>query len=143
MSLLTLVASAAAMAVQPVHTVDLEHRGTTYRVDYRAQVETRMRTVGMSAGPRTSTQRCVVTAKVMVERVIAGPQGQHELKSVLPGTETLTDHMPGDCRGREDHGQKLVAGKAQTVATHLAQAASADRQAALAAIDTAHHFAAN
>jgi len=102
-----------------------------------------MRTIGMSLGPRGSSQRCVVTANVLVERVIAGSQGQHELRSVLPGTETFSDQLPGDCRGREDHGAKLVAMKSDALGAHLARAATADRSAALAAIDTAHHFASN
>lgn len=129
-------------AAQPVHSIPIEHRGATYRVDYKPHVETSMRVVGMSAGPRPSTQRCVVNARVSVERVIAGGQGQ-ELKAMLPGSETFQQHLPGSCHGRDGDAAKVVAAKAGAIATHLARSAAADRTAALAAIDSAHHFAAN
>lgn len=144
MSLLALAASATlSMAAQPVHTVSLDHRGTTYNVDYRPHVETRLRTIGMSAGPRPSTQKCVVTADVSVERVIAGQSGQsgHELKALLPARKSFTEHLPGSCQGRD--AATILAGKSGSVSAHLARAAAADRPGALAAIDSAHHFAAN
>lgn len=141
MSLLAIAASAAlSMAAQPGHTVDLEHRGSTYRVDYRPHVETRLRTIGMSAGPRPSTQKCVVAADVSVERVIAGQSG-NELKALLPGRKSFTEYLPGSCHGRD--AASIVAAKSDSVEAHLARAAAADRPAALAAIDSAHHFAAN
>jgi len=140
LSLLALAASTMlSMAAQPVHTVDLEHRGATYRVDYRPHVETRLRTIGMSAGPRPSTQKCVVTADVSVERVIAAQSG--ELKALLPGRQSFSEHLPGSCQGRD--AATIVAGKSESVGAHLARAAAADRSGALAAIDSAHHFAAN
>jgi len=143
LSLSILVASAAlGMAAQPVHTTELEHRGSTYRVDYRPHVETSFRTIGMAAGTRPSTQRCVVTANVSVERVIGEASGR-ELKSMLPGQERFVEQLPGNCRGREDSADKLIAGKSSSLAAHLNRAAAEDRPAALAAIDAAHHFASN
>jgi len=145
MSLLVLAASAAmSVAGAPVHTVDLEHRGTTYRVDYRPHVETRLRTIGMSAGPRQSTQQCVVDAHVTVERTISGQPGASAhpgLKAMLPGRETFRQHLPGSCHGRD--AQQLAAAKSDAMRAHLTRAAAADRGHALAAIDSAHHFAAN
>lgn len=144
MSLLAVLALAApAAALQPSHTVQLEHRGSTYRVDYRPQVRTSLRTIGMASGTRPSTLRCVVSADVAVERVVAEKAGRAELKSVLPGTERYTQQLPGDCHGREGQGTKLVQGKAHAVSQHLARTARADAQAALAAIESAHHFASN
>jgi hypothetical protein len=141
MSLLALAASAAlSVAAQPAHSVNLDHRGSTYRVDYRPHVETRLRTIGMSAGPRPSTQKCVVIADVSVERVIAGQSGQ-ELKALLTGRQSFTEHLPGSCHGRD--AGTIVAAKSDSIGAHLARAAAADRPAALAAIDSAHHFAAN
>lgn len=143
MSLLALAAASAAIAASPVaHSVELDHRGATYRVDYRPRVETRLRTIGMNAGPRPSTQRCLVTAEVSVERVIAGAEGK-ALAAVLPGKRSFSDQLPGDCRGRRDAAAQLVARKADDLGAHLAQAAQDDRQAALAAIESAHHFASN
>ncbi|MEW9855731.1 hypothetical protein [Novosphingobium sp. M1R2S20] len=144
MSLLALAAAAAAtLGANPVHTVHMDHRGSTYRVDYRAQVETQMRTIGMSAPTRSSSQRCLITANVAVERVIASATGGHELKSMLPEDESFTSSLPGHCRGRDGEAARLVENKTSAINAHLASTAAGDSRAALAAIDSAHHFAAN
>lgn len=142
MSLLALTAfAAAATASVPVHSVALDHRGGTYKVDYRAAVETRARTIGMSAGTRPSTQRCIMTATVSVDRIIA--DGGHELHARVPGEKTFTRNLPGDCRGRAEQLTALVEDKQPAIGAHLAAAAASDRQHALAAIDAAHNLASN
>ncbi|PNU01985.1 hypothetical protein [Novosphingobium guangzhouense] len=147
MSLLALaVVAAAAVAPAavtptPVHSVAIEHRGSTYSVDYRARVETSMRTIGIAPPTRQSTQRCVMTAKVSVERIIA--DGGHALAASIPGAETFTRQLPGDCRSRDAQLARLVDDKTPAITAHLAKAAGADREHAIAAIDAAHHFAAN
>lgn len=143
MSLIALAvfAAAAASTAAPVHSVNLDHRGSTYSVDYRARVETSMRTIGIAPPARQSTQRCVMTATVSVDRVIV--DGTHALTATLPGKETFTRQLPGDCRNRDTQLARLVGDKSVAITAHLAQAASADREHALAAIDAAHHFAAN
>ncbi|AOR76883.1 hypothetical protein [Novosphingobium resinovorum] len=132
---------ALAATAAPVHSVSVDHRGSTYSVDYRARVETSMRTIGIAPPARQSTQRCVMTASVSVERVIA--DGGHALTAALPGKETFTRQLPGDCRSRDAQLARLVDDKTPAITAHLAEAASADREHALAAIDAAHHFAAN
>lgn len=132
---------AAATAIVPVHSVEVTHRGSAYRIDYRAQVQTSMRTIGIAPPTRQSSQRCVMTAKIAVERVIA--DGGHELTAALPGKESFTRHLPGDCRSRSAQLAKLVDDNAGRIAAHVAEAASGDREHALAAIDAAHHFANN
>ncbi|HUD28532.1 MAG TPA: hypothetical protein VMQ93_06645 [Novosphingobium sp.] len=141
MSLLALAAFAAAAAAAPIHSVDIDHRGTTYQVDYRASVTTKARTIGMAVSSRPSTQRCVMTATVSVERVIA--DGDHELRARVPGEKTFTQNLPGDCRGRDGQLAALVEDKAPAIGAHLAEAAAGDRHHALAAIEAAHHLAAN
>lgn len=142
MSLLAIAASAVlAMSGQPDHTVTLDHRGDTYQIAYRPHIETRVRTIGIGVGPRPSPQRCVASALVRVERIIAKPTGDHELKTVLPRTKTFTHYLPGACDKYEGGSQDLLASKAGAIRGHLSQAAAADRPAALATIDAAHHFA--
>ncbi|MFC0205475.1 hypothetical protein [Novosphingobium soli] len=140
MSLLALAALAAAVAV-PDHTVTVEHRGSSYKVDYRASVKAKARTIGMAAGARPSTQRCLMTAVVSVDRVIA--DGDHKLAAAVPGEKTFTRNLPGHCRGRDGQLAALVAEKSPAIRAHLVEAAAADRPQALAAIEAAHHFAAN
>lgn len=148
MSLLAFAAATAATLGAtsidaPVHRVDMDHRGSTYQVHYRARVETRMRTIGMSAPTRPSNRRCLITANVAVERVIVAAQGGHELKSMLPQDQSFTSSLPGRCQGREAEAARLVESKARAIDAHLASTAASDSRAALAAIDSAHHFAAN
>ncbi|MFC3213894.1 hypothetical protein [Novosphingobium panipatense] len=141
MSLLVLAAMSAAAAAAPVHTVNLEHRGSTYTVDYRSRVETSTRSIGISPPTRPSSQRCVMTATVSVERAIT--DGGHELTAKLPGKETYTRQLPGSCSGRDAQLAKLVEDKSDAINAHLAQLAAKDRSHAIAAIDAAHHFASN
>lgn len=139
MSLLFLAAAAAAP--MPSHSVQLDHRGGAYQVDYRAHVETGSRVIGIAPPTRQSTQRCVMTATVTVERTISG--GEHAMAAKLPGTHSFTRQLPGDCLSRDTQLAKLVDDKSASIAAHLAQVAVDDRHHALAAIDAAHHFAAN
>lgn len=142
MSLLAIAASAAlAVAAQPVHSVDVHHSNGTYRVDYRPHVETSMRTVGMAAGPRPSTQSCVVSATVMVERVISSGRDAQALKSVLPGGKNFTRQLAGHCSLHSGGADKLLAKKDNAVRSLLSQVADDDRQGAMSAIDSAHQFA--
>ncbi|MEE4450688.1 hypothetical protein [Novosphingobium resinovorum] len=134
-------ATLAAAAPLPVHSVDLEHRSNAYKVDYRARVTTSTRTIGISPPARQSTQRCIMTATVTVERVIA--DGSHQLVAALPRQETFTRQLPGDCRSRKGQLADLVEDKRSAIGAHLAATAAEDRPQALAAIDAAHHFAAN
>lgn len=145
MSLLAIaVAAAAASAATPAipaHSVQLDHRGATYRIDYRPQVIMSTRTIGIAPPTRMSSQRCVLTATVSVERVVN--EGPHELRATLPGGQTYQRQLAGDCRGRDGQLATLVAQKSPAIARHVASVASADRHEALAAIEAAHHFAAN
>lgn len=144
MSLLVIAASAAlAAAAQPAHTVDMQHRTGAYRVDYRPHVETRMRTKGMSAGARPSTQVCAVSATVTVERVISSQQSGQELNAMLPAKKSIDQHLSGPCRSHYGEAETLLAAKENTVRSLLSQTALEDRDAAIAAIDAAHQFAAN
>ncbi len=147
MSLLALAAASAAAASlsasapAPSHNVTIDHRGKAYSAEYRASIATSTRTIGIAQGPRPGTQRCTVTVKVSVERIIA--DGAHALTATLPGEDTYTRHLPGHCRSKDSQIASLVEDKAPAIDAHLAQVAAADRSQALAAIDAAHHFAAN
>lgn len=143
MSLLAIVASAAlTAAVGPAHTVELQHNNGSYRIDYRPHVETQMRTKGMAAGSRPSTQVCAVTSTVTVERVISA-QGGREFKAMLPARKSISKHLTGPCRGNYGEADSVLAANEGAVRSLLSQAALDDRQSALAAIDAAHHLAAS
>ena len=142
MSLLAIVASAALTAAGPAHTVELQHNNGSYRIEYRPHVETQMRTKGMAAGPRPSTQVCAVTSTVTVERVISA-QGGREFNAMLPAKKSISQHVTGPCRDNYGDADSVLAANEGAVRALLSQAALDDRQSALAAIDAAHHLAAS
>ena len=141
-SLLALVAAAAA-ATAPAHSLEIEHRGANYAVDYVTHVETRSKAIGIAPSTRPSSRRCLVTAEVAVERRIQPASGGQAIASRLPGTRSFTQNHPGDCRRDGKEAAKLVAGKSKAIGAHVRELASADRQDTLAAIDAARNFAVN
>lgn len=143
---LLIVAASTSMSVVPTgaaHTESVSHRGSSYNVEYEAQVTGQTRTIGAATGARPSTQRCVVTVRIAIERSIAAAGSPQALSTLLPATRTLERHLPGDCLGRSREPAKLASSQGDAIHSHLAQVASADRAQALAAIDSAHNFAVN
>jgi hypothetical protein len=143
---LILIAAAAVVAqpsAAPAHSLQLDHHGTTYTVDYVTHVETRSKAIGMSPPTRPSTRRCIVTAEVSVERRIQPASGGHAVTTRLPGTRSFTQNTAGDCRrdGRET--AKFAASKSGAIADHVRTLAAADHRETLAAIDAARNFAVN
>ena len=147
LSLVTILISAAGTMLAPaagaVHSESVNHRGANYDVAYQALVSGQMRTVGAATGARPSGQRCLVTAKVTVERSIAKPGSAESMTALIPGEHVLTRNLAGSCVGRADEAQKLAASQADSVRAHLAQVAAADRSQTLSAIDSAHGVVSN
>ncbi|KPH66414.1 hypothetical protein [Novosphingobium sp. ST904] len=147
MSFLVLAATAAISAsavphAAPAHSLEVQHRGAAYTVDYVTRVETRAKAIGISPPARTSSRRCILTAQVSVERRIQPAGGARAIATVLPGTRTFTQSQPGDCRRDDRQRGEFVAGKADAISDHVRELASADHHDTLAAIDAARDFAA-
>ena len=122
-----------------VHTASVEHRGVLHDVEYRPQTRVEMKTVGTAAGARPTTQRCVWTMTVAVERSIRGAEGHAISAAMLPEIRRFSGSRAGDCamarRGVQTQ-QRLAM---REVRQHVARLASADRDEALAALDAAGH----
>jgi hypothetical protein len=136
-------AAAALIGPAPAHSVQIDHRGASYAVEYVTHVETSAKAIGMSPGTRPSTRRCIVSAEVSVERRIQPASGGRAIASRLPGSRSFTQNHPGDCRKGSDDGAKLVAARSDAIEAHVRQLASADHHDTLAAIDAARDFAVN
>ncbi|WP_313441708.1 hypothetical protein [Novosphingobium sp.] len=146
MSFLALTAAATAALASgaaPAHSVQIDHRGASYAVDYVTHVETSSKAIGISQGTRPSSRRCVVTAEVSVERRIQPASGSRAIATRLPETRSFTQNHPGDCRKGGDEGAQLVAAKSDAIGAHVRELASADHHDTLAAIDAARDFAVN
>lgn len=141
MGILTLSAMAAAALS---HGVALEHRGDMFDVEYVALVETGSKTIGVSPPTRRTagSQRCRTTIEVAIERRISPRTTEKAMTSVLPDRETYTETRPGRCRGSAAE-RTMLAAKSDVIARHLAQSATRDRTAAIAAIESVRHLAAN
>lgn len=129
----------ASVAAAASHNATVEHRGNRYDIAHRAQVETRVRTVGAASGARMTTQRCRWTATVRVEREIARAGSDGGIATLLPMAEIVQGDRHGACDGRGEVADSRIT----DTAARLVDAARADRAATLAAIDAAHGLAAN
>jgi len=136
-------ASTPVPAPNAAHSVQIDHRGASYAVDYVTHVETRAKAIGISPSTRPSSRRCIVTAEVSVERRIQPAGGGHAIATRLPGTRSFTQNHPGDCRKGSDDGARLVAARSDAIDAHVRELASADHHDTLAAIDAARDFAVN
>ena len=135
MFVLALLSAAVAFDV-PVARDTLDHRGTRYEVAHRPAVRTRIKTVGMAAGTRPSTERCRWTATVRVERTIArAGSGDAVLSSWLPDDAQVTGYRNGACP--REMADVAAEPQVRDTAARLVARAGADRASVLAAIDAA------
>lgn len=143
--MLVLIAATALSAAQPAtHETVVEHQGTAYTVSYRPQIATTMRTIGMSVGSRPSSERCLWSATVSLDREIRrGADGERLLKRVPGEGHRIEGQAPGKC----DQGRTLID---RTITAQVADArdklvamAEADRASVLADIGAAHDLALN
>lgn len=138
-----LAATAAPAADTPAHTAGIEHRGATYSVEYHALIESDARVIGAAPPTRQNARRCELTLRVSIERRIYAETGSQPLAQVLPGTKTYTTTTPGRCHNAEAKLDRFAEGKQADIHAHIAHRARSNHEAALAAIDAAHHIAAN
>ncbi|MET0238853.1 MAG: hypothetical protein ABW184_03055 [Sphingobium sp.] len=134
-----LAAATPALAQQQV----VEHRGTSYQVRYEPHVTVRTKTVGLSAGPRQTTQSCRWTMAVQVERHIGQSGGGQPLAKLLPEERRFSGSLPGDCRGRTTAIAAEQDRRDADIRGHVAAVASADRPTLLAEIDAVRALALN
>jgi hypothetical protein len=138
-----LAATLAAASPAPSHEVIVQHRGAAYAVSYRPQVTTEMKTVGLSAGTRMSTERCRWTMTVQVARQIRRQGDSDGVDRLLPASRTIRGDRAGSCA----HGRDAIAAeqtaRAESLRTHLVEVADADRATVVADIDSAHALASN
>jgi hypothetical protein len=140
---LVLALSAAIAASTASHDITVRHRDATYEVSYRPQVSTQMKTVGLSAGTRPSTERCRWAMNVQVERQIRRPGETAGIERLLPETHVIRGQRPGSCAHGRDAIEAEQAARLDTLRKHVEQVADADRAALIADIDSARTLAMN
>jgi hypothetical protein len=142
---LILIAATALAATQPMtHSTVVEHEGTAYTVSYRPQIATTMRTIGMSVGSRPSSERCLWSATVSLDREIKRGNGGEPLLKRVPGEgHRIEGQTPGKCAQGRTLIDRSIAARVADAQERLVALAEADRASALADIGAAHDLALN
>jgi hypothetical protein len=143
-SALVLTAALAAATPAPVsHEVAVQHRDAAYQVSYRPHVRTEMKTVGMSAGTRPSTERCRWEMTVQVERQIRRQGDAASVDRLLPDTHVIRGDRPGNCTMGRGAIEAAHMAQIDRLQAHVTRVASADHPNVLADIDSARALASN
>ena len=137
-----IILAAAVSVADHVHQIQIEHQNSPMAVSYRADTKVTTRQIGMAAGTRTSTERCVWTAQVRVLREATRPNGaswQHRLDA----DKTMSGSQPGKC----SQNQKRIAGemarRGDDIRAHLAAVAASDKAQLAADLHASGEFSAS
>lgn len=142
LSLLALATASAAPFVDPVHRTSVDHQGRSLDVTYRADTKVSTRQIGMSAGTRPTTERCLWTARVAVVRDVAGTRGA-SLSHRLDADQIIRGSHFGKCSENRAQVASSIVRRSNEVKAHLAEVARGDGVRLANDISSAKHFAAN
>ncbi|MCW1432055.1 hypothetical protein [Novosphingobium sp. JCM 18896] len=142
LSLLAMAAAGAVTVADQVHRTNVEHQGQRYEVAYRADTKVTTRQIGMSAGTRPSTERCLWSARVAVTRDVSHPNGA-KLSHRLDDDSVMRGSHYGKCSENRANVATSIARRADDVRTHLVNAAGRDTKRVATDLRSAGHFAAN
>jgi len=137
-----LLAAAAGLSFPAAHEMTMRHGDTFYQLEYRSHADLDMRTIGMAAGSRPSTQRCLWSATLRVERTIRASGAQDGLRRLLPDARAMEGSRPGPCRQARRSIEAELARRIAGSDDHVRAVAQADADAARADIEAAHALAA-
>jgi hypothetical protein len=141
MLLALLAAASVASATAPVpatwtHSVQVTHGTADANAIYTARPIVTTRDIGMSAGTRMSSQRCVWTADIAVERRLEAAGMESTGRREMPSTKTLTGSRPGACVGNRRLIDQEIAGHTPAIEAHLVAVAERDQRDLRSEIET-------
>ncbi|MCW1431582.1 hypothetical protein [Novosphingobium sp. JCM 18896] len=142
LSLLAMTAASAAPIANQVHRTNVENEGRRYEVSYRADVTTSTQQIGMSAGTRPSTERCLWSVRVAVIRDVTPTTGA-ALSHRLDDDNVIRGSHFGKCSENRGNVAASIARRADDVRAHLVKAADRDADRLAADLRSAQQFAAN
>jgi hypothetical protein len=138
-----LTALALAIAPQPItHTVTVDHQNTPIAATYRADIDVRTRQIGLSAGTRPSTARCVWTARVGVVRDLT-PENGAPISRRLDEDKQFEGSRAGSCAATARQVETDLRATTPAVQAHVVQAAARDEQALRAELRSMSQLALN
>lgn len=141
----TILSSALALAIAPqpiTHSVTVDHQSAPLNATYRADVAVSTRQIGLSAGTRPSTARCLWEARVGVVRDVAREQGTPYSRR-LDADTLFEGSRPGSCATVARQLERDLAARGDDVRAHVVDVAQRDQDALRADLRTMTELAQN
>lgn len=139
------IASALSLAIAPqpiTHNVTVEHNAAPLSATYRADVAVSTRQIGVSAGTRPSTARCLWEARIGVVREVAREQGAAYSRR-LDADKTIDGSRPGSCDTVARQLERDLQARTDDVRAHVIEVAQQDGDALRADLRTLTALAQN
>ena len=137
--LLAILAVASVAGATPAtwtHTVPVTHGPGTGTAGYTAYPVIATRQIGMAAGTRMSSKRCVWTADIAVERRLETAGVERTGRREMPATRTLKGSRPGACTGNRHVIDQEIAAQTPAITAHLVAVAERDQRDLRSEIET-------
>jgi hypothetical protein len=141
----TILSSALALAIAPqpiTHSVTVDHQSAPLNATYKADVEVSTRQIGISAGSRPSTARCLWEARVGVIREVARDQGTPYSRR-LDADTVLEGSRAGSCATVAAQLERDLQSRGDDVRAHVVQVAQRDQDQLRADLRTMTELAQN
>lgn len=140
-----IISSALALAIAPqpiTHSVTVDHQSGPLNATYRADVAVSTRQIGISAGTRPSTARCLWEARVGVIREVAREQGPSYARRLDADTR-LDGSRPGSCATVARQLERDLQAQGPAVRAHVVEVAQRDQDRLRADLRTMTELAQN
>lgn len=141
----TILSSALALAIAPqpiTHSVTVDHQSVPLNATYKADVAVSTRQIGISAGTRPSTARCLWEARVGVIREVARTEGATYSRR-LDADTTIEGSRPGSCNTAMRQIERDLQARQDDVRAHVVEVAQRDDQQLRADLRTMTELAQN
>lgn len=129
--LLTIIAAASVATATPVewtHQVAVPVGHGKANAVYVARPDVKLRQIGMAAGTRMSTERCLWTADINVERRLETPGVEMAGRREMPVTKTLSGSRHGACMQQRSAIDTEIAAQSPAINAHLVEVAERDQR---------------
>lgn len=125
-SAITLLAAAVSPSADQVHHTQIELQGRPVAISYRAETDVSTRQIGMAAGTRMSSERCLWKARVGVVREVGG-EGAALINQRLDADKAWSGSRHGSCTLAKRQVARDLARRDDDIRAHLADVAARDR----------------
>lgn len=126
LSSLVLLAASVSPSADHVHHTQIELQGRPVAVSYRADTDVTTRQIGMSAGTRMSSERCLWKARVGVVREANGA-GNALINQRLDADKAWRGSRHGSCTLAKREIARDLARRDDDIRAHLVEVAARDR----------------